>query len=84
MHSAIKKIGNSAGIVIPKPLLVEIGAKAGDRVELMVEQGRLVVQPVKGVPRAGWADDSKRLAAAGDDALVWPEFANDEDEQHAW
>jgi len=34
MRSAIKKIGNSAGIVIPKPLLAEIGAKAGDRVEL--------------------------------------------------
>lgn len=84
MHGAIKKIGNSAGVVIPKPLLAEMGAKAGDPVELAVEDGRLVVQPVKRTPRAGWAEDSKRLAAAGDDALVWPEFANDEDEQLVW
>lgn len=84
MRSAIKRIGNSAGIVIPKPLLAEIGAKAGDRVELAVEQGRLVLQPMRRVPRAGWAEDWKRLAAAGDDALLRPEFANDEDEQLAW
>ena len=27
MQSSLKKIGNSAGVVIPKPMLVEIGAK---------------------------------------------------------
>ncbi|MGX5737011.1 AbrB/MazE/SpoVT family DNA-binding domain-containing protein [Bosea thiooxidans] len=84
MQSAIKKIGNSAGVVIPKPLLAEIGAKAGDPVELAVEDGRLVIEPVKRLPRAGWAEDSKRLVAEGDDALAWPEFANDEDEQLVW
>lgn len=29
--------------------------------------------------REGWADASKKIAAAGDDELVWPEFANVED-----
>lgn len=84
MHSSIKKIGNSAGVVIPKPLLAEIGAKAGDPVELVVEDGRLIIQPAKRSPRAGWAEDSKRIAAGGDDALLWPEFANDEDQELAW
>ena len=30
--------------------------------------------------RVGWADASKRIAAVGDDLLVWPEFANEGDE----
>jgi antitoxin MazE len=37
MLSAVRKFGNSAGVIIPKPLLSEIGAKAGDSVELKVE-----------------------------------------------
>jgi antitoxin MazE len=61
MLSAVKKFGNSAGILIPKPLLAEIGAKAGDSVELKVEGGRLVIEPVIRPARAGWAED---LAAA--------------------
>lgn len=84
MQSSLKKIGNSAGVVIPKPMLAEIGAKAGDRVDLTVEDGRIVIQPSAKAPRAGWAEDSKRLAAEGDDGLVWPEFANDDDALLTW
>jgi thimet oligopeptidase len=32
-------------------------------------------------PRKGWAEPSRKLAEAGDDGLVWPEFANEEDEE---
>ncbi|QEL25696.1 AbrB/MazE/SpoVT family DNA-binding domain-containing protein [Bosea sp. F3-2] len=84
MRSAVKKIGNSAGIVIPKPLLAEIGAKAGDGVELTVEQGRIVIQRIQGQAREGWAEDAKRLAEAEDDALAWPEFGNAEDAELTW
>lgn len=40
--------------------------------------------PDRTCPRQGWAADSMRLAAAGDDGLVWPEFANDEDCDVKW
>ena len=84
MRSALKKIGNSAGVIIPKPMLAQISAQEGDSVDLTVENGRIIIQPVSKIPRAGWAEDSKRLAAEGDDALVWPEFANDEDAALVW
>ena len=42
MLSAVKKFGNSAGIIIPKPLLAELGAQAGDSVNLRFEQGRII------------------------------------------
>jgi antitoxin MazE len=80
MKSTIRKMGNSHGVMIPKLLLAEIGAKPGDRVEVRVEEGKVVIAPIKGHPRAGWADDSKAIHAAGDGKLVWPEFANKADE----
>lgn len=84
MLSAVKKFGNSAGIIIPKPLLSEIGARAGDHVELRVEGDRIVIERVINPPRQGWAEDAARLAAEGDDELAWPEFVNDDDAKLAW
>lgn len=84
MQSSLKKIGNSTGVLIPKPLLTEIGAKTGDSIDLSVENGRIVMELVAKVPRAGWAEASKRLATEGDDGLVWPEFANEGDDQLKW
>lgn len=84
MLSAVKKIGNSAGVIIPKPLLAEFGVEAGDSVELKVEAGRIVIERVTNPPRKGWAEDAKRLAAAEDDTLEWPEFGNEEDATLKW
>jgi antitoxin MazE len=84
MQSSLKKIGNSAGVLIPKPLLAEIGAKTGDSIDLTVENGRIVMELVAKAPRVGWAEASKRLAAEGDEGLVWPEFANEGDDQLTW
>jgi antitoxin MazE len=84
MKTAIRKMGNSQGVIIPKPLLTEIGAAANDQVDIKVEQGRIVIAPVKDDPRAGWAEDSKRLAEAGESGLVWPEFRNTGDEKLEW
>ena len=30
-------------------------------------------------PREGWARDSQRIVEAGEEALVWPEFGNEDD-----
>jgi len=70
MLSAVRKFGNSAGIIIPKPLLSDIRAKAGDSVELKVEAGRLVIERTRGRPRSGWAEDARRLAETRDDEVT--------------
>ncbi len=84
MRSAVRKMGNSSGVIIPKPLLTEIGAKAGDDVELVVEAGRIVIALIPIHPRAGWAEAAKRIAEAGDDELVWPEFGSEDDGELTW
>ncbi|HEV7346373.1 MAG TPA: AbrB/MazE/SpoVT family DNA-binding domain-containing protein [Devosia sp.] len=81
MQSSVKKIGNSAGVVIPKPLLSEIGAKAGDSIDISVKDGRLVIELIgRQNPREGWAEAAAAIAAAGDDQLVLGDFPNDDDD----
>ena len=72
MRSHIRQLGNSQGLIIPKPLLEEIGVKTGDAVELKVnKKGRLVVAPARASPRTGWAAESKALADAGERDFKW-------------
>ena len=84
MKTAIRKMGNSHGVIIPKPLLAEIGAKPNDHVDLKVENGRIVIAPLGRDPRATWAAECKTIHEAGDDKLVWPEFGNEDDKKLTW
>ena len=82
MEVAIRKMGNSQGVLIPKPILAEIGLE--ERADLQVRDGVIEIRPLRRNPREGWAEDARRLAAQGDDALVWPEFANEGDDKLVW
>lgn len=82
MRIAIRKLGNSQGIIIPKPLLAQAGLT--DEADLLIENGALTLRPVKRSPREGWAEASRKIAAASDDTLVWPEFGNSDDKKLKW
>jgi antitoxin MazE len=84
MRTALRKLGNSSGVIIPKSMLEEIGITAGDVVDLSLEDNRIIITPQKKRPREGWAEAFEAIAEAGDDALVWPEFGNDEDADLTW
>jgi antitoxin MazE len=77
-------MGNSAGMIVPKAILGEIGSEIGQEFEIAVEGGRIVAAPVRAGLRAGWSDAARALADAGDTAPVWPEVGNDGDEALAW
>jgi antitoxin MazE len=79
---AIRRIGNSQGIVIPKPLLAQLGLEG--QAEMTIERDALVLRrPAKAV-RAGWAAAAQKLAELKDDELVMGEFGNDEDADLSW
>ncbi|WP_395944657.1 AbrB/MazE/SpoVT family DNA-binding domain-containing protein [Brevundimonas sp.] len=65
MSSAIRKIGNSAGVILPKPALAALGVGEGAAVEFIYEPGKISIVPARKQPRQGWEDDAKRIAAAG-------------------
>lgn len=82
MLTTIRRLGNSQGILIPKPLLQQVGLV--DQAELRVEGEALVLRRPKAAPRTGWDEACKKLAAVGYDALVLPEFANEGDAELTW
>ena len=71
-------------MIVPKALLGELGTAIGQEFEVSVEGGRLVAAPVRDDPRAGWEEAARELAEAGDDVLVWPQFANEADADLKW
>ena len=82
MRVAIRTMGNSRGVLIPKPILEQTGLL--DTADLQVKNGVIEIRPLKRNPREGWAADSQRIAQAGDDVLLWPEFANADDASLQW
>ena len=82
MHVTIRQIGNSQGVVIPKPLLAQLGLEG--EAEMTVEAGALVLRRPAKPARDGWAEAAKKIAAQGDDKLVMGEFGNEGDPQWTW
>jgi len=82
MKITIRKMGNSQGVIIPKPVLAQVGLD--DAADMSVEHGAIVLRRPRLGVREGWAEASKAIAASGDDALVWPEFGNVEDAELVW
>jgi antitoxin MazE len=82
MKTTIRKMGNSQGVLIPKPLLAQAGIER--EAEITVENGAIVLRKPKPAARQDWAEASRNIAAVGDDALVWPEFANADDGEWQW
>jgi antitoxin MazE len=78
MGAPPRKPGNPSGVITPNPLLAEIGLAAGDAVGLTLEEGRIVLAPAGRRLGTGRAEASRAIAEAGDDAPVWPEFADAE------
>ncbi len=84
MRAQLRRMGNSSGVIIPKPFLLQLGVAAGDSLDLAIEAGRLVLAPVPAHPRAGWAEAAQQVAEFGDDAPVWPDFGNEDDADLRW
>ena len=82
LQVAIRTMGNSRGVLIPKPILEQTGLV--DAADLQVVNGVIEIRPLRSNPREGWAADSQRVAQSNDDVLVWPEFANAGDAELKW
>lgn len=83
MKTTIRKMGNSQGVLLPKPFLAQAGMELGE-VEIAVDNDAIVIRKPQRSARAGWAEASRQIAQTGDDTPAWPEFANDDDRKLAW
>ena len=85
MEITIRTIGNSKGVVLPKPLLAQAGLDGQKTAYIVVQNDTIILsKPITKTLRAGWAEAAAVLSAKGDDALLMGEFANMEDTRLAW
>jgi antitoxin MazE len=84
LQLSIRRIGNSQGVVIPKPVLAQLGLNSESGAEMTIEGGALVLRRPASPARAGWAEAARKIAEAGDDALVMGEFGNAGDSELVW
>jgi antitoxin MazE len=78
----VRRIGNSLGIVIPKPVLAQVGLS--EQAELTVERGAIVLRKPRKVTRSGWAEAAHSVANHSEDELLMGEFANAADSELEW
>lgn len=86
MHSALRKMGNSTGLIVPKAVLRAAGVDSGTILDLNVEDGRIIASPVRDTPRAGWAESAAQVADAppASDEAAWRGFRNEDDAELTW
>ena len=84
MHITIRTIGNSKGVVLPKPLLAQAGLDDQSIADLSFENGAIVLRKAATSVRVGWAEAAQALAAQGNEALLLEEFGNAGDSELVW
>ena len=67
-------IGNSKGIIIPAPVLKDLGIK--DKLDLEIRQNTMLLRSAN--PRATWAVAFKAMAENGEDQLLIDSVLEDE------
>jgi antitoxin MazE len=83
MKTTLHRIGNSQGVILPKPLLAQLGLITPE-LDLTIESDAIVLRKPKAAARTGWAQAAQRVVAADDDRLVWPALSNENDDELTW
>ena len=85
MQTALRKMGNSTGMIVPRALLAEMGVSVGTAIELKVEDGKLVGSPVRRI-REGWEAEAAQVASQPltEDERDWLAFGIEGDDELQW
>ena len=85
MQTALRKMGNSTGMILPKPILKELGVESGTSMDVIVENGRVIATPVKRKVREGWAEAAAIIGAEPltEEEREWLDF-DDDIEEWTW
>ena len=81
MRTVLVRIGNSRGIRIPKPIIEQCGF--GEKVELRVENHRLIVSPQRS-PRQDWEEMFRAAGSSAADELLLDGVGANEFDREEW
>ena len=82
MKTRLVQIGNSRGVRLPKLVIEEAGLN--NEVELQVQEGAVIIRPLR-APRSGWEDAAQSLRKnSGDLLLDLPTPTRFDEEEWEW
>ena len=81
MRIKLISIGNSKGIRIPSSVIRQCGL--GNELEMRVENGVIMLAPVRSM-REGWSVAFEKMAAVGDDASLIPDALENDFDAESW
>ena len=84
MEIAIRNIGKTKGVVIPKLLLSQAGLEGESTVLIQVVNGSILLSKSSKPLRAGWAEAAAEVCAQGEDDLLMGELGNADDADLRW
>lgn len=86
MQTALRKMGNSTGMILPRPILRALGVETGAAMDLVVEGGRVIATPIRSGVREGWDADAERIGAEAlsVESEAWLGFGNTADDELEW
>ena len=87
MLTSIRQIGNSRGLLIPAAFLAS--CQIEDQVDLQLQDGQIVIKPVKRKLRVGWFEPTSQtseavLAQERAEAQDWSGVSTTEDGEWVW
>lgn len=77
METKLINIGNSKGILIPAKILKLLGLK--DKVQIAIEDNKMIIEPIGGEARADWAEHFALADSLNDNTELIPDVFEDED-----
>ena len=87
MLTSIRQIGNSRGLLIPAAFLAS--CQIEDQVDMQLQDGQIVIKPVKRKLRVGWFDQTTLaseavLAQERTEAQDWGDASIADDSEWVW
>jgi antitoxin MazE len=85
-RSTLRKMGNSTGLIIPKPILDQLGLASGAKIELRIEDGKVIAEPVKRTVREGWEEAAREIGKhpLTEEELDWLNMPYEFDDEWEW
>ena len=82
MLTNVRAIGNSKGVLIPAAFLTSCNIQ--DKVDMQLQDGQIVLRPVKQVLREGWFTAAAATDFVAADIDAWPEGSLVDDGEWVW
>jgi len=82
MLLTIISIGNSQGIRIPKSILKQ--CHITDKVDMEIEENKIILKPINNIPREGWNEKFSNLHSNQDDKLLINDLLDLNTEEWEW